>query len=87
MTEKELIEKFLERRGWYQYYNDNYWVNKKTVTPDKGMDYTNYGMDLQSAFIHEVESMPAFRPMGMPEISKHLHETKNEVLEYYFNKK
>lgn len=87
MTEKELIEKFLTRRGWGQWYHKNNWVHSKTVKDPAAQDYTNYGMDLQSAFIYEVEGMPSFRPMGLPEISKYLHETNNEVLEYYFGKK
>lgn len=85
MNEKELIEKFLKRRGWSTWYDNAYWVHEKIVDSNN-MDYTNYGMDLQSAFIFEVENLPKFKPMGLPIISKSRHETDRDVIEYYFGK-
>ncbi len=47
MTHDEKVA-FLEKHGWHTWYNDNYWVNPKIVD-EKKADYTNFGMDIESA--------------------------------------
>ena len=55
MSEEEKI-KFLESHGWHTYYNDNYWVNPKTITNPNAQDYTNYGLSLEEAYAFETRS-------------------------------
>jgi hypothetical protein len=83
---ESIVSKWLKKRGWNTWYNKDYWVNPKCVADSTQQDYTNYGMDVASAFIHEVENLPPFQPMGAPELSKTFHKTKADVLEYYFGK-
>ena len=84
MMIEEVVKRFLKKRGWSQWYNPNAWVNKKCVADPSTQDHTSYAMDIESAFVHEVENLPPFQPMGMPEISKKLHRTREDVMEYYF---
>ena len=79
---KKLIEIFLKSRGWSTWYNDNYWIHPKTVSDPEKQDYTNYGMDLQSAFITEVEKV---RPLNMMERAGFIEIDANmdRVLELY----
>lgn len=51
---------FLTSRGWHTWYNKNYWVNKNLVADPKSQDYTNYGMDLKSAYFHEKNQLGPF---------------------------
>jgi len=83
----DIVMIFLKDRGWSQYYSDKYWVNSKTVKDPSRQDYTDYGMDLISAFIHEVENLGPFDCYGMPEIgqSQKGYECR-EILEKYFGK-
>lgn len=84
MDLKTTVEKFLRKRGWYQWYNENAWCHPKIVADPKQQDPTNYCMDLESAFLHEVENLPPFAPMGLPKLSQKLHEVDMELLNYYF---
>lgn len=82
----EVVSVWLRRRGWENYYRPDYWVHVKCVEDSKVQDYTNYGMDLISAFLHEAESLPPFRSVGISEVSKSFHRPEKlmEVLEIYF---
>lgn len=60
-------EVYLTERGWHTYYNDNYWVNLKLVADPERQDYTDYGMDLESAYFHEMHKLGPFEPLlGLP---------------------
>lgn len=62
-------KKYLTKKGWHTWYNNNYWVNPKLVSDPKSQDYTNYGMDLESAVFHEKNKMGKFKPYGLPQLS------------------
>ncbi len=49
------LQNILEKLGWSRYYNENYWVHKKTVKDHSSQDYTNYGMGLFEAIAYELE--------------------------------
>jgi hypothetical protein len=64
MTDSEKKE-FLKSRGWSTWYNENYWVNPAVVVDKKRQDHTNYGMDLESAYFHEINELGPFDvPLG-----------------------
>lgn len=44
---------FLKQRGWYQWYNDNYWCHEQFG--ENGRDPTSYGMSLQEAYKFETD--------------------------------
>lgn len=50
---KKEQQKFVKSKGWHTWYNPNYWVNEKVIKDPTSQDYTNYGMDLASAYTHE----------------------------------
>jgi len=54
-------EEFLKSKGWHTWYHPNYWVHTKLVTNPAAQDYTNYGMSLDAAYSHEVNSAPPFK--------------------------
>ncbi len=85
MNLERTITKFLEKKGWHTYYNPKYWVHQKLVKDPSRQDYTDYGMDLESAFIHEAEDLPPFASMGMPALSQMFsYNDRKEILKYYF---
>lgn len=47
---KEQIDKteFLKARGWFQWYNDNYWCHAQFGSDER--DCTNWGMTLDNAY-------------------------------------
>jgi hypothetical protein len=51
---------FLEGRGWYAWYSDNYWVHNKLVKDLNRQDPTNYGLSLEDAYRFEVENLEPF---------------------------
>lgn len=53
--------KYIQSKGWRTWYNPNYWVHEKTVEDSSKMDYTNYGMDLNSAYCFEKLKLPKFK--------------------------
>lgn len=63
-------EKYVISKGWSTWYNKNYWVNPKTIVNPKSQDYTNYGMDLNSAYCFEKLKLPKFIPCFLPILSQ-----------------
>lgn len=57
---REEKEKFLRKKGWSTWYNDNYWVHEKTIADPSRQDHTNYGMSLEEAYNFEVNNEPPF---------------------------
>lgn len=45
--------KFLEHKGWHQWYNNNYWVHEQFGS--ESTDYTNHGFSLEDAYKFETE--------------------------------
>ena len=81
--------KFISKRGWYQWYNILYWVNPKTVEDPTQQDYTNYGMDLNSAYCFEKLNLPKFKPgfLGLPILSMQAQGLDNkQKIEYLLKK-
>ena len=76
MSKKEK-EDFLLKNGWSKYYNDDYWVNPKTVEKPSVQDYTNYGFNLNDAFQYEKKNLPKFKYCVMIEISRSLWFSEN----------
>jgi len=66
---KELIEKYLRSKGWFTWYNEAYWCNEKTIENEKEQDCTDYGMDMESALIFELQDLPKFQHYGCPQYS------------------
>jgi hypothetical protein len=62
MTKEEKIE-FLKSKGWSTWYHEDYWVHEKTVVDPTRQDYTNYGMDLYSAYEYEINGGKPFDGM------------------------
>jgi hypothetical protein len=56
--------KFLSSRGWYQWYNDDYWCHSSITTDPKIQDNTNYGMDTTWAVWYELLGRPKIAPHG-----------------------
>lgn len=46
---------YLLARGWHTWYNEDYWVNPNIIKDSKSQDYTNYGMNIDKAYIFETE--------------------------------
>lgn len=44
-------ENLLKERGWYQWYNPNYWCHEQFSAP--GVDPTNRGMSTDEAYLFE----------------------------------
>jgi hypothetical protein len=63
-------EKFIKSKGWSTWYNPNYWVHEKTVVEPNKQDYTDYGMDLNSAYCFEKLKLPRFMPCFLPLLSQ-----------------
>lgn len=61
MTLQEKID-LLKKYGWHTWYNENYWVNPKTIINPKIQDYTNYGMSLEKAYEFETQNKKPFKP-------------------------
>jgi hypothetical protein len=74
---KAEIEEFLRERGWDTWYGDDYWVNPNLVVEPTVQDYTNYGMDLKSAYAHECLKLGPFKPMGLPGLTMMLKGIDN----------
>jgi len=55
-------EKYIRSKGWTTWYNEKYWVHSKTVKDQSVQDFTNYGMDLNSAYCFEKLKLPPFEP-------------------------
>jgi hypothetical protein len=47
-------EIFLKGKGWFQWYHNDYWCNKKCTQDSSKQDYTNYGMSLEKAYEFEL---------------------------------
>lgn len=58
--------KFLKARGWYQWYNDDYWCHSSITTDDSIQDNTNYGMHTIMAVWYELLGRPKVAPHGSP---------------------
>lgn len=63
-------EKFIKSKGWGTYYDPKYWVHPKVVEDSKRQDYTNYGMDINSAYCFEKLDLPKFEFSIIPRISQ-----------------
>lgn len=50
---KEQVNKaeFLKSRGWFQWYNENYWCHEQFGSKD----CTNYGLSLNNAYEFETD--------------------------------
>jgi hypothetical protein len=74
-------EAYIKKYGWSTWYNPKYWVNPKIIQDPKTQDYTNYGMDLNSAYCFEKLNLPKLIPCFMPRISQiqHAIENKNAI--------
>lgn len=83
--EKYIITKFLIKRGWSTWYNPNYWVHPKTVNDTLKQDYTNYGMDLLSAFVHEVENISPELLNYSINLNFLVDGEEKDILKYYFD--
>jgi hypothetical protein len=81
---RKIIEKFLIRRGWNTYYNENYWIHTKTVKDPHEQDHTNYGMDLESAFVYEVENLSSFRGIYNRHDMSAYSVDEIKIIDYYF---
>ena len=46
-------EAFLRERGWYQWYNPDYWCHAQFDAP--GRDATNWGLSTEDAYQFETE--------------------------------
>ena len=77
LPDRETAVKFLEENGWGDYYNPNYFVHPKTVDDPKRQDYTNYGMDWKSAWLHEKYDLPPFKCYGFPALGQRLADKPN----------
>jgi len=71
-------EAFIKSKGWSQWYNVRYWVNPKTVADERSQDYTNYGMDLNSAYCFEKLNLPKFQPFPFPRMSQNEQGLENK---------
>ena len=73
-------EKFIKSKGWSTWYNPRYWVHPKTISDESRQDYTNYGMDLNSAYCFEKLNLPKFEPhfMGFPILSQQKQGLENK---------
>jgi len=52
ITRAEKVE-FLKSKGWYDYYNPDYWCNSKFGSAS--VDCTNRGMSLEDAYKFETD--------------------------------
>jgi len=66
LISKKEQEEFIKAHGWSTWYNVNYWVHPKTVSDPSSQDYTNYGMDLNSAYCFEKLDLPKFEYRMFP---------------------
>jgi hypothetical protein len=75
-------EKYIKSKSWSTWYNQKYWVHPKTVEDKSCQDYTNYGMDLNSAYCFEKLKLPKFKPCFLPLLSQQNQglENKNKIL-------
>ncbi len=64
MTNENHDAKWLKERGWYQYYNPEYWVHPKTIEDPEVQDYTNYGLSLEKAIAFEESGAKPFPSVG-----------------------
>ena len=62
--------KFLKARGWYQWYNDDYWCHSSITTDDSIQDNTNYGMHTIMAVWYELLGRPKIAPYGLPPLCR-----------------
>lgn len=51
--EPNLMESFLIKHGWSQYYHAGYWVNRKVIDDHERKDHTNYGRSFAEAVAWE----------------------------------
>lgn len=72
-------EDFIKLRGWSTWYNEKYWVHPKVITDEKCQDYTNYGMDLNSAYCFEKLALPKFLPFPLPIMSQQMQGLENKT--------
>ena len=81
-------EDFLKSKGWSTWYNEKYWVNPKLVSDPRKQEYTNYGMDLESAYFHEINDLGKFEPTFLPEMSmiKKAIENKEKIKKHFKGK-
>ena len=70
-------EKYIISKGWFTYYNPKYWVHEKTVAEPAKQDYTDYGMDLNSAYCFEKLNLPKFQFWGIPRMSQNQQGLEN----------
>jgi hypothetical protein len=70
MISLKIQEEYVISKGWSTWYNKGYWVNPKTIVDPKSQDYTNYGMDLNSAYCFEKLKLPPFECLGLPIMSQ-----------------
>ncbi|MEK6881381.1 MAG: hypothetical protein AABY22_17290 [Nanoarchaeota archaeon] len=61
MLNRKDKETFLRERGWYTWYNEDYWVHEKTVEDLKRQDPTNYGLTLNEAHEFEINKQKPFK--------------------------
>jgi len=57
-------EEFLKSRGWYTWYNYNYWVHEKTVKDPSRQDCTYYGFTKEDAVKYEKGEINAGKPFN-----------------------
>lgn len=46
-------EQFLKDRGWFMWYNKDYWCHEKTIKDKTRQDCTYYGFSLEDAIKYE----------------------------------
>jgi len=75
-------ENYIKSKGWSTWYNEKYWVHPKTIVDDNRQDYTNYGMDLNSAYCFEKLNLPKFQPCSFAILSqqKQGFENKDKII-------
>ena len=70
MISLKIQEEYVISKGWSTWYNKGYWVNPKTISDNKSQNYTDYGMDLNSAYCFEKLKLPPFKCSLMPRMSQ-----------------
>jgi len=71
-------EKFVKSKGWSTWYNPKYWVHPKMIIDATRQDYTNYGMDLNSAYCFEKLNLPSFKFNFFPILSQKQQAIENK---------
>jgi hypothetical protein len=71
------LDAWLPERGWYTWYNDNYWVHEKLVADPTRQDPTDYGLNAKMAYAFEVLNIEPFASMGLPGLSGMVHARNN----------